>query len=177
MARMHHRLSFAVAIVAGLPALASAQGAKFDAPLVSTQWLSEHLNDPSVVVVHLANARRDYLPGHIPGARFLWVQDIAPSTPELNTELPRLATLDSLLESLGVSDDSRVVVYAPTVDNVSRPDLTNALGFLELNRSVSYNHVNTRLGQDILSHCRRIGLRLSPAFIRMLQSHHELESA
>jgi hypothetical protein len=33
------------------------------------------------------------------------VQDIAPSTPDLNTELPRLATLDSLLESLGVSDD------------------------------------------------------------------------
>jgi hypothetical protein len=69
------------------------------------------------------------------------------------------------------------IVYAPTVDNVSRPDLTNALGFLELNRSVSHNHVNTRLGQDILNHCRRIGLRLSPAFIRMLQSHHELESA
>lgn len=69
------------------------------------------------------------------------------------------------------------VVHAPTVDQVSRPDLANALGFLELNRSVSYNHVNTRLGQDILSHCRRIGLRLSPAFIRMLQSHHELEGA
>jgi thiosulfate/3-mercaptopyruvate sulfurtransferase len=121
MARLHHRLTLAVAVAvtAGVPALASAQGAKFDAPLVSTQWLSEHLNDPSVVVVHLANARRDYAPGHIPGARFLWVQDIAPSTPDLNTELPRLATLDSLLESLGVSDDSRVVVYAPTVSTMA----------------------------------------------------------
>jgi hypothetical protein len=67
------------------------------------------------------------------------------------------------------------IVYAPTVDNVSRPDLANALGFLVLNKSVSYNHVNTRLGQDILNYCRRTGLRLSPAFIRMLQSHHELE--
>jgi hypothetical protein len=60
MARLHHRLTLAVAVAvtAGVPALASAQGAKFDAPLVSTQWLSEHLNDPSVVVVHLATARR-----------------------------------------------------------------------------------------------------------------------
>ena len=119
MARTSHRLTLAAALVAGLPAFVSAQGAKFDAPLVSTQWLSEHLNDPSVVVVHLANARRDYSPGHIPGARFLWVQDIAPSTPDLNTELPKLATLDSLLESLGVSDDSRVVVYAPTVSTMA----------------------------------------------------------
>ena len=110
MARTPHRLTLAAALVAGLPALASAQGAKFDAPLVSTQWLSEHLNDPSVVVVHLSNARRDYTSGHIPGARFLWVNDIAPSTPDLNTELPKLATLDSLLESLGVSDNTRVVV-------------------------------------------------------------------
>ena len=102
-----------------LPAALSAQGAKFDAPLVSTQWLSEHLNDPSVVVLQLANARRDYAAGHIPGARFLWVQDIAPSTPDLNTELPRLATLDSLLESVGVSDDSRVVVYAATVSTMA----------------------------------------------------------
>jgi thiosulfate/3-mercaptopyruvate sulfurtransferase len=119
MAHLPHRLTLAAALVAGLPALAAAQGAKFDAPLVSTQWLSEHLNDPSVVVIHLAGARRDYTAGHIPGARFLWINDIAPSTPDLNTELPKLATLDSLLESLGVSDDSRVVVYAPTVSTLA----------------------------------------------------------
>jgi thiosulfate/3-mercaptopyruvate sulfurtransferase len=103
----------------GLPTVLSAQGAKFDAPLVSTQWLSEHLNDPSVVVLQLANARRDYVAGHIPGARFLWVGDIAPSTADLNTELPKLAALDSILESVGVSDDSRVVVYAATVSTMA----------------------------------------------------------
>ena len=119
MTHMSHRLTLAAALVATLPALAPAQAAKFDAPLVSTQWLSEHLNDPSIVVVHLANARRDYAAGHIPGARFLWVNDIAPSTPDLNTELPKVATLDSLLESLGISDGSRVVVYAPTVSTMA----------------------------------------------------------
>ncbi len=69
------------------------------------------------------------------------------------------------------------VVHAPTVDGAPRPDLANALGFVVLNKSVSYNHVNTRLGQDILGHLRRTGVKLSPAFVRMLQGHHELEDA
>ena len=109
----------ALATALALPAAAFAQAAKFDAPIVSTQWLSEHLTDPSVVVLHLANARRDYTAGHIPGARFLWINDVAPSTPDLNTELPPVAKLDALLESLGVSDNSRIVVYAPTVTTMA----------------------------------------------------------
>lgn len=101
------------------PDMLPAQAAKFDSPIVSTQWLAEHLADPSVVVLHLANARRDYTAGHIPGARFLWINDIAPSTPDLNTELPSVAHLDSVLESLGVSDNSRIVVYAPAVTTMA----------------------------------------------------------
>ena len=122
--------SLTLLAAAGLPGAVSAQ-AKFDAPVVSTAWLAEHLNDPSVVVLHLANIRRDYTSGHIPGARFLWVTDIAPSTPDLNTELPSVARLDSLLESLGVSDNSRVVVYAGTVSTmVARVYMTlDYLGF------------------------------------------------
>ena len=110
------RLLATLAVAAALPGIVMAQSAgKFDAPVVSTQWLADNLNDPSVVVLHLSNIRRDYTAGHIPGARFLWVNDIAPSTPDLNTELPPVAKLDSLLESLGVSDNSRIVVYGPTV--------------------------------------------------------------
>ena len=119
----YHRMTRIVATLAAgvvsLPGALVAQGAKFDAPVVSTQWLSEHLTDPSVVVLHLASARRDYTAGHIPGARFLWVNDIAPSTPDLNTELASVAKLDTLLESLGVSDNSRVVVYAGTVSTMA----------------------------------------------------------
>jgi thiosulfate/3-mercaptopyruvate sulfurtransferase len=92
-----------------------AQGAALESPVVSSQWLADHLNDPNVVVVHLAFSRRDYTTGHIPGARFLWFNDVAPSNPDLSTELPSVAKLDSLFESLGVSDNSRIVVYGPTV--------------------------------------------------------------
>src|SRR5687767_14515418 len=111
-------IAASAALAVALPGALAAQAAKFDSPVVSTQWLAEHLNDPSVVVLHLANIRRDYTAGHIPGARFLWVNDIAPSTPDLNTELPPIAKLDSLLESLGVSDNSRIVVYGPTVSTM-----------------------------------------------------------
>jgi thiosulfate/3-mercaptopyruvate sulfurtransferase len=106
--------SLAVAAIA-LPAVAQPQAARFDSPIVSTQWLAEHLNDPNVVVLHLATIRRDYTAGHIPGARFLWFNDVAPSNPDLNTELPSVAHLDSLFESLGVSDNSLIVVYGQTI--------------------------------------------------------------
>jgi thiosulfate/3-mercaptopyruvate sulfurtransferase len=127
MNRMPYRRAVGVlaTLAAGaLPATAQT-GAKFDSPVVSTQWLADNLNDPSVVVLHFANARRDYSAGHIPGARFLWITDIAPATPDLNTELPPVAKLDSLLESFGVSDNSRIVVYGPTVSTmVARVYLT-----------------------------------------------------
>jgi thiosulfate/3-mercaptopyruvate sulfurtransferase len=97
---------------------ARAQAATFDAPVVSSQWLASHLNDPSVVVIHLAGTRREYTNGHIPGARFLWFNDVAPSNPDLNTEMPSVARLDSLFESLGVSDNSRIVVYGPSISPV-----------------------------------------------------------
>jgi thiosulfate/3-mercaptopyruvate sulfurtransferase len=106
--------SLTVAAMA-LPAVLRAQAARFDSPVVSTQWLAEHLDDPNVVVLHLATIRRDYTSGHIPGARFLWFNDVAPSNPDLNTELPSVARLDSLFESLGVSDHSRIVVYGQTI--------------------------------------------------------------
>ncbi len=98
-----------------LPVAGWSQTARFDSPIVSTQWLAEHLNDPNVVVLHLASIRRDYTSGHIPGARFLWFNDVAPSNPDLNTELPSVAHLDSVFESLGVSDNSRIVVYGQTI--------------------------------------------------------------
>ena len=74
--------SLSVAAMA-LPVVMRAQAARFDSPVVSTQWLADHLNDPNVVVLHLATIRRDYTSGHIPGARFLWFNDVAPSNPEM----------------------------------------------------------------------------------------------
>lgn len=78
--------------------------------LVTPDGLAEHLGDPSIVVLQVADLRLDYLREHIPGSRFLWPGWLEKSTPELNTELFPVAVLDSVLESLGVSDESLVVL-------------------------------------------------------------------
>jgi len=69
------------------------------------------------------------------------------------------------------------VVYAPRVDNTARPDLTDLLGFIKINKEVHFNHMNTRLGSDILNYYKGKGIKISGSFIAMIRSHHELESA
>ena len=81
--------------------------------LVSTAWLAEHLDDPGVVVLHVAPDRSGYDRGRIPGARFLPLGAIVVERDGLANELPPVERLDSVFEAVGVSDDSRVVVYGP----------------------------------------------------------------
>lgn len=81
--------------------------------LVSTAWLADHLDDPGVVVLHVAPDRSGYNRGHIPGARFLPLGAIVVERDGLANELPPVERLDSVFEAVGVSDDSRVVVYGP----------------------------------------------------------------
>ncbi len=99
----------AISALALSPLRMHAQGA--DSLLVSTSWLASHLSDPNVVIIHAASTRRDYLNGHVPGARFLWTGTYAPSTPDLSTELPNVAVVDSALEAMGVTDKSRIIIY------------------------------------------------------------------
>lgn len=76
--------------------------------IVSAQWLSEHLNDPKVVILHVGEKRSEYESGHIPGARFLALEDFIEGN---EAELPSTEKLKAAFEKVGVSDDSRVVIY------------------------------------------------------------------
>lgn len=111
-ARTMRRAWSAVMMAAALATPAVAQSPAFESPLVSPEWLSQHLNDPGLVIVNVVSNRREYATGHIPGARMLWSGAMAPSNPDLTSELPPLAQLDSIIESLGISNDSKIVVYA-----------------------------------------------------------------
>lgn len=77
--------------------------------LVSTSWLAGHLGDRSVVIINIG-PRASYDAGHIAGARFLEMSNIAASGQPLTLELPPVEKLKSSFEELGVSDDSRVVI-------------------------------------------------------------------
>ena len=82
--------------------------------VVSTDWLGKHLNDPNLVLLHVGN-RKEYDAGHIPGARYVALDDISVSSHDhdkgLMLEMPKPDSLRARLEALGISTDSRVIVY------------------------------------------------------------------
>jgi thiosulfate/3-mercaptopyruvate sulfurtransferase len=84
-----------------------------ESPLVSTAWLAQHLNDPGLVLFHMG-PDADYPAQHIPGARLLQLRAIsndegAPGA--LTLEMSSPEKLHAQLEAVGISDDSRIVVY------------------------------------------------------------------
>ena len=80
--------------------------------LVSSDWLSGHLTDPKVVLVHVSATRAAYDAGHIPGARFLPQGDIAVTREGVHNELADVPVLEKVFEGLGISNDTRVIVYS-----------------------------------------------------------------
>ena len=79
-------------------------------PWVSTAWLGEHLHDPNLVLLQVGG-QSEYKTAHIPGARFVRPSDVSATSGELSLEIPSAPELRVRLQNLGISDDSRVVVY------------------------------------------------------------------
>jgi thiosulfate/3-mercaptopyruvate sulfurtransferase len=95
-----------------VPLIAAAAPAVRSDMLVSTDWLAQHLKDPKLVVLQVSRDRKAYDAGHIPGARFLALTDIAVTRDGILNELPPAAVLQNLFERAGVSDDSRIILYS-----------------------------------------------------------------
>ena len=85
-----------------------------EALLVDAAWLAKHLRDRNLVLLHVGD-RAQYDSAHIPGARFVRQQDVSVSSHDhatgLMLELPSPDSLRAQLQALGISDDSRIVVY------------------------------------------------------------------
>ena len=79
--------------------------------IVTTDWVAKRLNDKSLVLLQVGD-KKEYDAAHIPGAQFIQMSDI--STPRgqgLILELPPVEQLKAAFEKLGISDNSRIVVY------------------------------------------------------------------
>ncbi|MEZ4412575.1 MAG: sulfurtransferase [Gemmatimonadales bacterium] len=98
-----------------------------DTVLVSPAWLAAHLGDPGVVVVHVDRNRTAFDAGHIEGSQFLPLSSIIVERDGVPNELPSVAALDSVLESVGIGDDTRVIV---TGDPLSAARLFFTLDYL-----------------------------------------------
>jgi thiosulfate/3-mercaptopyruvate sulfurtransferase len=98
-------------------AFSSAQapaGAARDRLVVSPAWLAAHLQDPDLVLLQVG-LKETYDKEHIPGARFGDLMKLRATDPQagaLTLEMPPAAEIHDALESFGISDTSRVVVYA-----------------------------------------------------------------
>lgn len=87
--------------------------------LVSTDWLAEHLGEPDLVIVdsswHMPasgrSGRADYPQAHIPGARFLDIDELSDRSKPAPHMLPRAGDFGAAMERLGVGREDRIVVY------------------------------------------------------------------
>ncbi len=78
--------------------------------LVSTAWLADHLTDTNLVVLYVGRDRTQFDAGHIPGSRFVQLDELVEQHKDSLNELPSAADLQALFESLGVGDNSRVIL-------------------------------------------------------------------
>ncbi|HEX6099458.1 MAG TPA: sulfurtransferase [Thermoanaerobaculia bacterium] len=82
--------------------------------LVDANWLAKHVKDPDLVLLHVGD-KAEYDAKHIAGARYVSLRDISLPTDmergDLHLQMPSPEELRPLLENLGISNGSRVVVY------------------------------------------------------------------
>ena len=79
--------------------------------IVSTSWLQEHLGDSDLVIVCVGRDRSGYDAGHIPGALFLALDQLVEQHANSLNDLPPVAKLQSVFESIGAGDDVKIVLY------------------------------------------------------------------
>jgi thiosulfate/3-mercaptopyruvate sulfurtransferase len=90
-----------------------------DDPLVSTDWLADHLGDPKLKVIDasykmpgvLPLPSEDYLGAHIPGAVFFNVNTIADADDPRPHMYPGAEQFARDVSALGISSDDTVVAY------------------------------------------------------------------
>jgi thiosulfate/3-mercaptopyruvate sulfurtransferase len=87
--------------------------------LVSTEWLALHIADPHIRILDgsfkqpgvTPTARQDYDRGHIPGAVFFDIDDVAMPETELPHMVPPPELFAQKMAERGIGDDDRVIVY------------------------------------------------------------------
>jgi thiosulfate/3-mercaptopyruvate sulfurtransferase len=88
-------------------------------PLVSTEWLAGELGAADLVVCdatkYLPNekkdGRADFMAGHIPGARYFDIDEVADPDTDLPHMVPTAGRFARLVGAMGIGDATRVVFY------------------------------------------------------------------
>jgi thiosulfate/3-mercaptopyruvate sulfurtransferase len=80
-----------------------------ESALVTADWVEEHLNDPSIVLVEVDEDAEAYDKGHIPGAIKLdWKKDLQDG---VRHDFVSKEKLEALLSAKGIGNDDTIVFY------------------------------------------------------------------
>jgi len=104
--------------------------------LVSTNWLAEHLDDPTVRIIDIrgyvhtrdlgegeqeadyVGALDEYLQGHIPGALYIdWTTDIVDPNHSVKVQIAKPDDFATMMSTLGIGNDIDVVIVDHTGGN------------------------------------------------------------
>jgi thiosulfate/3-mercaptopyruvate sulfurtransferase len=78
-------------------------------PLVTTQWVADHLNDPGLRLVEVDVDTTQYETGHIPGAvAFNWQTQLQD---QVARDIISQDGIEELLSSVGVTPDTHILLY------------------------------------------------------------------
>jgi thiosulfate/3-mercaptopyruvate sulfurtransferase len=102
-----------LAIILSVPSLsifASTQDPMKVAPVISSSWLEKNMSEKGLVILHVSTIKLDYDNGHIPGAQFLWPGYVSISTEKESTVPAPAGELKKILQNLGVSSDSHIIL-------------------------------------------------------------------
>lgn len=95
-------------------------------PLVSTEWLHEHLHDSDIRIIdirghvlpaiepppHYFNHEADYLKSHIPGALFVdWVHEITDPSDPRHAQIAKPERFAAAMTRLGITPQTLVIAY------------------------------------------------------------------
>lgn len=138
--------------------------------LVSTEWLAAHLGDPQVRILDSSykqpgitpTAREDYQHGHIPGAVFFDIDDVATPGTSLPHMIPSPDLFERKMAERGIGNDDRVVVY----DSVGLSSAGRAWWLLRL-----FGHGNVALLDGGLPKWKAEGRPLDTAAPAIPQRH------
>jgi thiosulfate/3-mercaptopyruvate sulfurtransferase len=127
--RSYREYVSAIAVLLLLSACSASEDSATAVPamdsLVSAQWLSEHIDDPDLVVLDCTvlvemdesgmrsvNGEANFTSGHIPGAGFADLLDeLSDSEAALEFSAPSPQAFAAAMAELGVGDNTRVVLY------------------------------------------------------------------
>ena len=102
-------------------AIPSISSARDIPPFVTSDWLHQNMATPGLLIVDVRSAA-DYKINHIPNAVSASVNSWAVNKNGLMRELPAESDLLGLMGSIGIKDDSKVVVVGKGISDFDRAD-------------------------------------------------------